>query len=196
MMVVIVVLLFSPGEIFPEEVVMYNEVTFNNQSEIFHCGADAVCITTNGCNRKDGKAVMGRGIAAYVAERDPVVQTILGQINAVNWGEVAILRQYKNGLSIVSFPVKPNFGPVDDALPHLKKRFAGQNYAPGWACRARLSIIESSACQLMNLIIKHNWTKVMLPAPGCGNGGLKYEDVKKSLIHILDDRVHVSFLSR
>jgi hypothetical protein len=33
-----------------------------------------------------------------------------------------------------------------------------------------------------------NWTTVIMPRPGCGNGRLRWQDVSKVLSDILDDR--------
>lgn len=60
-----------------------------------------------------------------------------------------------------------------------------------WDQQADSKLIDQSARQLMAIIEKNGFKKVVLPRPGCGNGRLKWEYVKRSISKILDDRVHV-----
>ena len=175
------------------------EITFKSQRSIFHYGADVVCITTNGFNKKNGEAVMGRGIAGYVKQKDPIVAKKLGTANKNNWQKPQIIRDYNGKLLLASFPVKPQLGLPENLLP----KYQGKNFSspirgmvPGWACKAELEIIEKSAKYLVQMADEHNWKQIMIPAPGCGNGGLKYSEVKKILETILDDRFYICFLKR
>lgn len=139
----------------------FNEVTGN----MWNIPADAYCITTNGFVKKDGKAVMGRGVALEAAKKYPLLPKVLGYCLTQNgnmvfhWGE---------NPTLIMFPVKDN-----------------------WWEAAKLSLIERSAHELMILTDKLKYDKVLLPRPGCGNGRLKWEDVKQVLEPILDERIWV-----
>lgn len=126
-----------------------------------------LCITTNGIVRKDGKAVMGRGIALEAAQKFSWIQTNLG----------TNLKKYGNnvhylGNNIFSFPVKHH-----------------------WRDKADIELIKKSCLEIMDALDdlteeRKEKQKVLLVRPGCGNGGLNWETEVKPLIStLLDDRV-------
>ena len=67
-----------------------------------------------------------------------------------------------------------------------------------WWEAADLGLIERSASELLKIIeVKKIKEAVYLPRPGCGNGRLNWEDVKKILSPILkSDRFHIVTYSR
>ena len=124
----------------------------------------ALAVTTNGDLKKDGSAVMGRGIALQAARRFPGLPRRLG----------AYLRKYGNrcfylgrwqDYTIVSFPTKRH-----------------------WRENANLELIKVSAVQLVKIADKFNLPEIYLPRPGCGAGGLIWKDVDVVLRGILDER--------
>mgnify|MGYP001580901715 CR=1 FL=1 len=56
---------------------------------------------------------------------------------------------------------------------------------------ADLELIKESASQLAVVAGAYSNKTFVLPRPGCGNGGLKWEDVKPVIEPILPDNVHV-----
>lgn len=132
--------------------------------------ADAKCITTNGFVKADGKAVMGRGCALEAKQRYPQIDWYLGQfIKKYGNVPVCIKSNVPTPPYIFSFPVKHN-----------------------WWEAADLKLIEESAQELMKILDQMPDVKtVLLPRPGCGNGRLKWDDVKPILAPILDDRVSI-----
>jgi hypothetical protein len=128
--------------------------------------ADAICITTNGSVKKNGKAVMGRGCARE-ANRRWNCSKILGKA-IKECGNVPMIFRRTEGYAVVSFPVKHR-----------------------WWEKADLNLIRGSAKRLVELVNYHGWKKVILPRPGCGNGKLDWKDVKPILEPILDDRFYV-----
>jgi hypothetical protein len=132
---------------------------------------DTLCITTNGTIKKNGCAVLGRGIAKELTLRYPDASKILGHKLAVNGNNVHFLLSVINHCTgkehiILSFPVKHN-----------------------WWEEADIELIKRSCNQLMNCLPSN--AKCLLPRPGCGNGKLKWEDVKPEIELLLDDRVHI-----
>ena len=127
-----------------------------------------VCITTNGTLKTNGEAVMGRGCAAQAKARFAGIAKILGD-QIQQWGnDVHIVSVTRNGnLSshLIAFPVKHN-----------------------WWEKADLELIRKSADAL------HKWTrdpefkrmKFVLVRAGCGNGGLRWEDVQPILSNLPD----------
>lgn len=130
--------------------------------------ADARCITTNGSVRKDGLLVMGRGVAAQAALKVPFLQEFLGW-NVANLGS-RCYPCYSSDLGcwIVSFPVKHQ-----------------------WFEKADLELIKVSCQQLMDLCTWFSWRTVLLPRPGCGNGGLHWDAVERVISPLLDSRIIV-----
>lgn len=128
-------------------------------------GVDALCITTNGYVKQNGRAVMGRGTAYQARQQFPGIDRILGEKILATGNHVTVL--IPGGLSpaVVAFPVKHT-----------------------WDQPARPTLIEQSAYELLDLTIKQGWSFVALPRPGCGNGSLSWASVKPILEPILDDR--------
>jgi hypothetical protein len=131
--------------------------------DLWTVDAQARVITTNGYVRRDGALVMGRGCAKEAAVRFPNLPYQLGaQVRAL--GNVVHLVTIGE-VQLVSFPVKRM-----------------------WNEPARLDLIERSLHQLVAMTNFWGWKRVALPRPGCGNGQLRYEDVRPLLLDALDDR--------
>lgn len=126
---------------------------------IWKTKADFIVITTNGDVRRDGKAVMGRGIARQAKQRFPGIDQWFGQTlndlgNHVHW----IMR----GPNIITFPVKRH-----------------------WHEKADLELIERSCIELaywrieqMRQDVRFASKTIALPRPGCGNGQLQWKEVR------------------
>lgn len=126
--------------------------------------ADAICITTNGNIKKTGKAVMGAGCALDARNKYPNIDLKLGKLIKSNGNIVQIIMHQPK--PIISFPTKNNFFET-----------------------SKISLIEKSIIQLINLTNLMGWGKVVLPRPGCSNGGLEwFSQVKPLLEQKLDNR--------
>lgn len=131
----------------------------------------AACITTNGSVRSDGKAVMGRGCALQAASKWGNVPRRLGRLIRANGNVVSLIGLVivDNGTTrLVSFPVKIV-----------------------WSARGNLGLIATSARQLVEMADERNWSSILLPRPGCGNGSLKWSDVRPVIAPLLDSRFTV-----
>lgn len=121
-------------------------------------------ITTNGTLRSNGALVMGRGIAAQAKEIYLGLDLRLGRLVRENGNRVL----FSNYLRIFIFPVKHH-----------------------WKDKADLALIERSAEQLFDLAKYYKTLTFYLPRPGCGVGGLKYEQVRPLLVGLPDNVVVV-----
>jgi hypothetical protein len=140
------------------------------EGDLFEQEADAVCLTTNGSVKKDSRAVMGRGVALKATQIWLGIELQLGNHLKVFGNTVAPLRYDKERkIAVVSFPVKDQ-----------------------WFEVARLDLIDQSCKALLELTNVQGWSKVILPRPGCGNGGLSWETVKP-IVEQLDDRFIVVY---
>lgn len=137
------------------------------RGDMWKYAADARVVTTNGYIRKDGAAVMGRGVARQCMRKYKGIEFVLGELIRQGGNTVHLFGiPPMTDIPIYSFPVKWNFWEVAD-----------------------LGLIGQSARELMS-ITPLTYT-VVIPRPGCGNGQLKWEDVKPVIEDILDDRFHV-----
>ena len=126
--------------------------------------ADARVIPTNGSVRRDGAAVMGRGVALQAKRRHPKLEEAIGAFISAYGNRVYFL--FFRDENLVTFPVKHR-----------------------WQEKAKLKLIENSCQQLVRLTKPRRWWKrIALPRVGCGNGGLDWKDVKPILEEYLDDR--------
>lgn len=134
--------------------------------------ARIIVITTNGSINKDGLAVMERGCAKEAADRFPNLRKELARYIKIYGLHTMPLQmaseEYDNAL-LVSFPVKFK-----------------------WNQKANLNLIEQSTKELVETVSYYpNLKPIVMPRPGCGNGGLSWEQVKPVIAPILDDRFHV-----
>lgn len=119
-------------------------------------------ITTNGVVRNDGALVMGKGVALQAALRFPEIPKILGSYVKAFGNVPLIFNNYK----LITFPTKNH-----------------------WIDKADINLIETSAVKIYNLLPRE--TTAAMTRPGCGNGGLKWDEVKPRIESILDDRFFV-----
>jgi len=121
-------------------------------------------ITTNGVVKINGELVMGAGVAKQARDRYPGIAARLGRL----------VREYGNVVHLLpperlfTFPTKHRWREASD--PQL---------------------IVNSANRLVQAIEEHRVWDVILPAPGCSNGGLAWGDVELLLVPILGDRVTI-----
>lgn len=150
---------------------------------------DAICITTNGFVKSNGRCVMGKGCAKQALMMYPNIDLIMGDMIR-DKGNIPYMLIQDRGTIVCSFPVKPisviNNG--SNVVSHMRSKFNIGDAVPGWAAVADLDIIVQSAWYLSNLTTAMGWNQVAIPRPGCGAGELKWSTVKPALDNYLDDR--------
>ena len=124
---------------------------------------DIIVITTNGSLTRDGRAVLGRGVAKQAALRHPDIAENLGRLLVKQGSHVFDL-----GCGIVTFPVEET----------------------AWS-QPDLRLIARSAQELRLLADRSGWQRIIVPRPGCGGGGLAWKDVQPLLAPCLDGRFTV-----
>lgn len=147
----------------------------SGRGDIFKVRADAICVTTNGVTRSDGRAVMGAGVARIAADRYPGIDKVLGLQIIAGGNHARVL--HEGGVdpwsfesrAIVSLPTKSH-----------------------WLDPSPVELVMRSAGELVELADERGWESVITPRPGCGLGGLDWEELKPALEEIWDDRFWVS----
>ncbi len=134
--------------------------------DIWRHTADVVCIPTNGFVKRNGAAVMGRGVAKQAMTKFTGLEFTVGEHLKENGNVVGFIDWFDHWFLV--FPTKHH-----------------------WAQPSDLDLIEFSARQLRELALMDPETIFVLPRPGCGNGGLKWEDVALRIVGLLPDNVHV-----
>ncbi len=131
------------------------------QTDIWTFSGNAViAITTNGSTTRDGRCIPGRGVAREAAERFPELRKRLGELLQGGGNHV-----YEIMPGLVSFPVE------DTPFSQPDKR-----------------LIRQSAAELRQLADKHGWQLIVVPRPGCGGGGLNWQEVRPLLEDLFDER--------
>jgi len=121
-----------------------------------------VCITTNGVTKPNTELVMGRGVALQAKQIFPDISYKLGNLVRKNGNHCFFLEQER----VISFPTKNH-----------------------WKNKSEVSLIKRSCLELNDIIEQNNLDAVYLPKPGCSNGGLNWEFVKKQIENILFQNV-------
>jgi hypothetical protein len=128
--------------------------------------ADAVCVTTNGSLADRGRrGVMGRGCAKEAVEI---------------WGEQGVHLERRLGMYLARFG--NHTGVLMPPPPYTLVVFPVKHV---WDEPATLELIARSAYELGTLADGMGWQQVVLPRPGCGNGGLTWDVVKPIIAPML-----------
>ncbi len=133
---------------------------------------DAKCVTTCGTLKANGELVMGAGVALQAAERFVYIARDFGNHVRVA-GNVPFfwvnhyMPEREDQEILITFPTKHHWRDPSD--PEL---------------------IQASAEMIVKkLDTYHKHIHIIaMPRPGCGNGGLRWADVKPLLEPLLDDR--------
>lgn len=124
---------------------------------------DIRAITTNGTIKKNGDCVMGRGCALEATTRYPGIASLLGARIKAQGNVPHMLAE-----GLISFPVKHE-----------------------WHEQADLKLIEQSAKIISAWADVEGWDSIVIPRPGCGNGRLRWAEVKPVLEPYFDHRFHI-----
>jgi len=127
------------------------------------------CVPTNGIVA-NGRLVMGAGLALQAKKRFPGIDLTLGKLVSEKGNHChPIFGADGSFLRLVSFPTKNH-----------------------WRNQPDPALIVRSARELAGLADANNWSRVVLPAVGCGLGGLSWESLYRLLADMLDDRFTVT----
>lgn len=133
--------------------------------DLWNYQADARCITTNGYIKINGEAVMGRGCAKEAAQMWPDLPKTLG----FYLRRYGVQTMWITPPDLFVFPVKHH-----------------------WKELANFTLIRKSAIELKAIVDNNPYLQtVVLPRPGCGNGGRNWDEVKLVIQDVLDDRFHI-----
>lgn len=146
--------------------------------------ADVICIPTN-CSLEDGYNPMG-ALAGAAARRWPDVPFIYG----------SLLRVLPNVPCILGFISKDDptvfSSAIDESLdwdPEMHTILVAFPTMHLITLPADLDLVRRSAELLVEMADLNAWEEICMGRPGCGVGGLRYEDqVKPMLEQIFDDR--------
>ena len=145
----------------------------NHAVDIFLCPRgpqDAICVTTNGVIRSDGRAVMGAGIAKQADDRFDLTRAL-----------AASLRRQGNHVFC--------FGPRTDIRTDRVMTVFAFPTKEDWKAPSILSLIIRSAHELVEQCDKLGIKTCYMTPPGCGLGRLDWtSQVRPALKSILDDR--------
>lgn len=123
-----------------------------------------IVITTNGTLRSDGSLVMGGGCAKQAKIKWPEIPTRVGDL-VRNHGNHTYFFTFPGYQAVVTMPTKYH-----------------------WKDKSEIDLVRRSAIELKTLADENDWAEIYVPTPGCGLGGLDWNDVRPVLEPIFDDR--------
>lgn len=135
---------------------------------------DALVCTTNKIVKKNGRLVMGAGIARDFRETFKDID--------LRWGQRLKFGYHDNGFMVIS--MQTSFG--GSRLLHLVAFPTKEN----WKNDSIIDLIKLSALTLKNTANIMGWRNVLMTRPGCGHGGLDWNFVREE-IRFLDDRFRI-----
>jgi len=153
--------------------------------------ANIVVITTNGSIRRDGHAVMGRGVAKQAKDRFPHISKALAGLIKKSGNHVYYLGAFMRDL-----PPKISDGSILDSVTDSEmKHIIAFPVKHEWHQLASIDLILRSVIELnylCHIILPGAAIEtdiIAMPRPGCGNGGLDWlKDVRPIVEPHLNDR--------
>ena len=140
------------------------------------CRFNAVVCTTNEVVKRNGELVMGAGIAKVFRDTFPILPYY--------WGEQLTQRKKRgdNGLLMMTHCSNVSNYKIGPYLIAFPTKYHYKDSSP-------LELVERSMLELYLLADIMNFSSVLLPKPGCSNGGLSWEkDVFPAINVLLDER--------
>ena len=134
------------------------------RGDLWTIDADARCVTTNSEIKRDGRLVMGAGVAKQAIKRYPDLDARIASLIKV-FGNLPF---YFADLGIISFPTKND-----------------------WRDPSDIDLIRNSAEHAKWIADAHGLKRIVLTRPGCGCGGLYWPHVREVIAPILDNRFTV-----
>lgn len=122
---------------------------------------DHICIPTNGSVKASGECVMGRGLAFQAKQKVPGIALQIGAAIKAHGNHFCVIGYY------CAFPVKHR-----------------------WWEKADPALIAQSARELRDIAERYPTKIFSLPRPGCGNGGLRWLEVRPMLVG-LPNNIHI-----
>lgn len=139
---------------------------------------DTLVCTINMVVKANGELVMGKGIALEFAERYPFLPQDFG-------------KQIKDNLA----RTEPNSTPIPTSYlvdgSGYEKILLGLPTKIHWQDKSTLFLVDQSLYSLRQFIDSLPFPqtrKVLMTRPGCGNGGLAWDDVMPLCARYLDER--------
>lgn len=154
------------------------EVKAKSPDDFWNTRADAYVVTTNIVVKSNGENVMGGGVARQAADRLKTLPAIYG--NAL-----LMLSEYEQRHpypreQVLKFRFTPSFGEANIICMPTKRHFMEPS---------PLNLVIKSMTQLVDIVDSTGWSRVHVPQPGCGLGGLDWEEVVKPFAsRLFDDR--------
>ena len=139
--------------------------------ELIGNGKEGICVTTNGIVMQNGKAVMGAGIAKFVRDSFPDVDSKLGDFISKYGNRVFNLGTHEfegKQFRLISFPTKND-----------------------WKDKSDLNLIEKSANELVSISDKFDLDKIYLPEVQKKTGMIFQEfNLVKKIIYNIAETCH------
>jgi hypothetical protein len=154
---------------------------------------DAICCTCNAVVKKNCELVMGAGIALEFNKKFNGL--------AKDWGESLLNLEKRHGCKPLIMIKNPRtIFKIDKTKQYKNDKHPYLVYfktKEHWQDQSYISLIIRSMEELCDYIDLLDWEKVLLPAPGCTNGGLDWEtQIYPEIKYYLDNYKEIDIIMK
>lgn len=140
---------------------------------------EVICVLTNGTLKEGNILVMGAGQAKAAANLFPILSSRFG----------SMVKEYGNHVNVTHYKMSLHAEDPTYRATRAIVSFPTKNH---WRDPSDLGLIEQSLKELVEYINTHRYKTCVIPRPGCGLGGLDWDNQVKILCEMyLDDRFSV-----